>query len=203
LSTSGLVSTATYTPTDPTLGTHVYTLSYSGDANFLAAPSATTASLIVDQADFTVTSTTSPILLVPGIIPGGNAAVANEQAATPETAVVFIAPILGSTATVNLTCAVPASYITCTLSPTSVTLTGTTTMTSTVSVSTPATLPIGFTGSMANMIELVETNYKPTTLTSCTTTSLLRCPELRSTIHRIHSPLGTTVTTQTHVPFLG
>ena len=149
LSTSGLVSTATYTPTDPTLGTHVYTLSYSGDANFLAAPSATTTSLIVDQADFTVTSTTSPILLVPGIIPGGNAAVANEQAATPETAVVFIAPILGSTATVNLTCAVPASYITCTLSPTSVTLTGTTTMTSTVSVSTPATLPIGFTGSIA------------------------------------------------------
>jgi hypothetical protein len=127
----------------------VYTFSYSGDANFAVADTtAAPSSLIIDQADYSVTSTTSPILIVPGIIPGGSATIAGEQAATPEQAAVFVAPILGSTATVNLTCAVPASYITCTLSPTSLTLSGTTVQSSTVSVSTPATLPLGYKSSI-------------------------------------------------------
>jgi len=142
------VGVATYTPTNTTLGTHVYTFSYSGDSNFTAADTTSTpTSLIIDQADYTVTSTTSPILVVPGIIPGGDATVSGEQAATPEQAIVYVAPILGSTTTVNLTCTAPASYITCTLSPTSLTLAGKT-LTSTISVSTPATLPIGFTSSI-------------------------------------------------------
>lgn len=138
------VGVATYTPTSTTLGTHVYTFSYSGDSNFTVADTTSTpTSLIIDQADYTVASTTSPILIVPGVIPGGDATVAGEQTATPEQATVYIAPILGSTATVTLTCTVPASYITCTLSPASLTLTGKTTLTSTISVSTAATLPIG------------------------------------------------------------
>jgi sugar lactone lactonase YvrE len=141
------VGIATYTPTDSSIGTHVYTFNYNGDSNFTVANS--TASLIVDEPDYTVTSTTTPILIVPGITPGGNASVANEEAAAPEQATISIAPILGSTATVNLTCTVPESYITCTLSPTSVTLTGKTTLTSTVSISTPSTLPINYTSSNA------------------------------------------------------
>ncbi len=133
----------TYTPTNTTLGTHVYTLAYSGDANFVASnTTATPNSLIVDVADFAVTSTTSPIDVLPGIVPGGLATAVGEQVATPEQAPVQITPILGSTQVVNLTCAVPASYITCTLSPTTVTMSGTTVQTSTISVSTPQTLPL-------------------------------------------------------------
>ena len=133
----------TYTPTNTTLGTHVYTLAYGGDANFIASnTSATPNTLIVDVADFVVTSTTSPIQVAPGVIPGGLATAQGEQVATPEQAPVQITPILGSTQVVNLTCAVPASYITCTLSPATVTMSGTTVQTSTISVSTPATLPL-------------------------------------------------------------
>jgi sugar lactone lactonase YvrE len=144
------VGVATYTPTDPTLGTHVYTFSYSGNSNFAVADTTSTpTSLIVDQPDFTVTSTTSPILVVPGITPGGNASVTNEEAAAPEQAAIFVAPILGYSTTVNLTCTAPVSYITCTISPTSLTLTGTTTLTATVSVSTPGTLPPTPTSSIA------------------------------------------------------
>lgn len=140
--------TVTYTPTSATLGTHVYTFAYSGDANFAATnTTASPTTLIVDQPDYTVTSTTTPILVAPGIVPGGIAADAGEQAATPETATVYIAPVLGSTATITLTCTTPASYITCSLSPTSVTLAGKT-LTSTLSVSTPATLPANYTSSL-------------------------------------------------------
>jgi sugar lactone lactonase YvrE len=144
------VGFATYTPTSTTIGTHVYTFSYSGDSNFAVTDTTSTpTSLIVDQPDFTVTSTTSPILIVPGITPGGNASVTNEEAAAPEQADIFVAPILGYTTTVNLTCTAPASYITCAISPTSLTLTGTTTLTATVSVSTPGTLPPTSTSSIA------------------------------------------------------
>ena len=147
------VGVATYTPTSSTLGTHVYTFSYSGDSNFTVLDTtATPTSLIVDQPDFSVTSTTSPILIVPGITPGGNATIANEQAATPEQALVSVAPILGSTATVTLTCTAPETYITCTLSPTSLTMAGTTIQTSTVSVSTPATLATNSTESIAKPV---------------------------------------------------
>ena len=137
---------ATYTPVDPTLGTHIYTFYYSGDSNFLASDTtASTASLIVDVADFSIVSTTTPIQVAPGIVPGGVATAAGEQAATPEIANVYIATILGSTETVNLTCTTPAAYYTCTLTPTSVTLTGKTTLVSVVAVQLPATLPLGYT----------------------------------------------------------
>jgi hypothetical protein len=136
---------AKYTPTDPTIGTHSYQFAYSGDSNFQAYSTVTPTTLIVDGADFTITSTTTPIQVAPGVIPGGVATVTGEQAATPEIANVYIAPILGSTQVVNLTCAVPATYITCTLSPTTVTLNGTVTQVSVVSVSTPANLPANYT----------------------------------------------------------
>jgi sugar lactone lactonase YvrE len=137
--------TAVYTPTDPTIGVHTYQFAYSGDANFLPYSTVTATTLIVDQADFTVVSTTTPIQVAPGIVPGGVATATGEQAATPEIANVYIAPILGSTAVVNLTCAVPASYITCTLTPATITLNGKTTQISVVAVSTPATLPVNYT----------------------------------------------------------
>jgi hypothetical protein len=134
---------ASYTPTDPTIGTHVYTFFYSGDSNFLASDTTSSpSSLIVDVADFSIVSTSTPIQVAPGIVPGGVATAAGEQAATPEIANVYIAPILGSTETVTLTCAVPATYFTCTLTPAVLTLTGKTTLVSVVAVSTPATLPL-------------------------------------------------------------
>jgi hypothetical protein len=140
---------ASYTPTDSTLGVHVYTFSYGGDSNFLATDnSATPTSLTVDVADFTVASTSTPIQIAPGVVPGGIATAPNELAAVPEIANVYIAPILGSTQIVNLSCAVPASYVTCSLTPATVTLSGTKSQVSVVSVSVPATLPTNFTAQL-------------------------------------------------------
>ncbi len=141
--------TATYTPTDPTIGVHTYVFTYSGDSNFLGTDtSATPSTLTIDVADFTIVSTSTPIQVAPGIVPGGVATATGEQAATPEIANVYIAPVLGSTETVTLTCAVPFTYITCTVTPSTVTLTGKTTLVSVVAVSTPATLPVNYTGQL-------------------------------------------------------
>jgi hypothetical protein len=157
------LGTVTYTPTSTTLGTHLYSVRYSGDSNFLCSSqngpsdtvcpgtSVTTTSLVVDNQDFTVTSTTNPISIAPGVIPGGNAGIAGQAAATPEQATVTITSILSFTGTVTLSC-VPQSplYVTCTLAPPAVTVpapaSGSTsaTITSIVSISTPATLPLGF-----------------------------------------------------------
>lgn len=135
---------ATYAPTDPTLGTHVYAVTYNGDKDFsTAATTATPTTLIVDVPDFTITSTTSPIQVVPGIPAGGNP-VTGGQAATPETAVIFITPILGTTQVVNLTCTVPTSYLTCSIAPNVITLAGATVQQAVISLSTPGTLPINY-----------------------------------------------------------
>jgi trimeric autotransporter adhesin len=141
--------TATYTPTDTTLGTHSYSVAYSGDNNFQASSAASATNLIVDTPDYTVTSTTDPVQLLPGIIPGGVATTTGEEAAYPEQATVTVAPILGFSGAVSLACSSPSSYVTCTLSPTSVTLTGgTTSQTSVISISTPATLPLNYTSQL-------------------------------------------------------
>jgi sugar lactone lactonase YvrE len=133
--TAGL---ATYTPTSQTAGTHVYTFTYNGDKNFQSSSSPSPTSLLVDVADYTVTSTLTPIQVMPGAAPG-------TIAATPGTATISIVPILGYTQVVNLTCFSPSSYVTCTLTPTVITMDGKTTETSTLAISTPATLPLGFT----------------------------------------------------------
>jgi hypothetical protein len=136
-----------YTPTSTALGTHVYTVAYSGDSNFAATTTATSTVLEVDNADFTVTAPTTPVQVAPGVVPGGNAAVAGEAAATPEQATLSIAPILGMSGTVSLSCTPQnPSYVTCTIAPPTVTMSGTTVQTAIVSVSTPATLPLNFFG---------------------------------------------------------
>lgn len=143
-----VMGVATYTPTDPTIGTHVYTVAYSGDANFIASSTSSAPNtLVVDLADFTIVSTTSPVQVAPGVTPGGGTT-GNQQAATPETANVFISPVLGSTQVVSLTCASPVSYLTCTIAPNSITLNGTSSQTAVLSLSTPQTLPLGFTGAL-------------------------------------------------------
>jgi hypothetical protein len=137
-----------YTPTDSTIGTHSYQFAYSGDSNFQPYSTVTATSLIVDVADFTVTSTSTPIQVAPGVVPGGIATSPGELAATPEIANVYIAPILGSTQVVNLTCTAPAAYMTCTLTPTTLTLNGTVTQVIVVAVSVPATLPANYTAQL-------------------------------------------------------
>jgi hypothetical protein len=133
--TAGL---ATYTPTSQTVGTHVYTFTYNGDKNFQSSASLSPTTLLVDVADYVVTSTLTPIQVMPGAAPG-------TIAATPGTATISIVPILGYTQVVNLTCSSPSSYVTCTLTPTVITMDGKTTETSTLAISTTATLPLGFT----------------------------------------------------------
>jgi hypothetical protein len=157
------LGSVTFTPTSTTPGIHVYSVAYSGDSNFLcssqlgptytACPSASvvTTTVTVDNVDFTVSSTTSPISIAPGVIPGGNSAIAGEAAATPQQATITVSSILSFTGTVQLSC-VPQnpSYVTCTLAPAAVTVpapaSGSTTasITSIASISTPATLPLGF-----------------------------------------------------------
>jgi len=148
-----------YTPTSSALGTHVYTFAYSGDTNFQASTTASTPSIFtVDNADFTVSQVSisssgvispsaTPVQIVPGVIPGGNSAVAGEQSAYPEQATIAIGPVLGMSGTVTLTCTPQnPSYVSCSISPPSVTLsaTSTTDITAIVSIQTPASLPLNF-----------------------------------------------------------
>jgi sugar lactone lactonase YvrE len=129
---------ATYTPTSQVVGTHVYSFTYSGDKNFQVSSALNPATLLVDVADYTLNSTLTPIQVMPGAAPG-------TIAATPGTATLSIVPILGYNQVVNLTCSSPSSYVTCTLSPAAITMDGKTTQTSTLGISTPATLPLNFT----------------------------------------------------------
>jgi sugar lactone lactonase YvrE len=142
--------TVTYTPTSAVLGTHAYSLTYGGDANFQPVTSAAPVNLIIDNADFVVSSTTTPVQIAPGVIPGGLSTVAGESAATPETATVTVTSILSYATTVYLGCTPQnPTYVTCTLGPPSVTVpkptSGTTaSTTSIISIQTPANLPLGF-----------------------------------------------------------
>ena len=147
-----------YTLTSAALGVHVYTFAYSGDSNFQASNTTASPSILtVDNADFTVsqvsissgviTPSATPIQIVPGVIPGGNSAIAGEQAADPEQATIAISPFLGMSGTVTLSCTPQnPSYVSCSITPPAVTLTSssTTAVTATISVQTPASLPLNF-----------------------------------------------------------
>jgi sugar lactone lactonase YvrE len=153
---------AKYTITSITPGTHVYSFAYSGDSNFQASTTLSTTSILVDNADFTVSLPTTPIIIAPGVIPGGNASVYGQAAATPETAVVSVVSILSYAGTIYLGCQPQnPSYVTCTVSPPVVTIsassTATAPTTSLMSVSTPATLPLGFFGTTSQLRKPVNT----------------------------------------------
>jgi sugar lactone lactonase YvrE len=160
---------ATFTPTSTTPGTHFYSFAYSGDSNFQCSvfgqaktstcPSTgtITTNLIVDNPDFTVTSTTGVVNIIPGVAPSGNGLppAANQSTAAPETAIISIAGVLGFTGQVALTCATQhPTYINCSMTPPVVSLTASGNGTSTasiLSVWTPATLPLGFSTSQNRM----------------------------------------------------
>jgi sugar lactone lactonase YvrE len=154
-------SVATFTPTNAALGQDCYSVTYSGDSNFTGSTSLSPQCILVDNSDFNLTAATDPLLVIPGVIPGGNAAILGEQASTPETTTISVVPINGITGTVQLSCAayipgtaatptalatlgVPAPYLTCTLTPNLVVFPAgsTTTLTSVLAVQTAATLPI-------------------------------------------------------------
>jgi hypothetical protein len=160
-----VAGSATFTPTNVTLGTHLYTFAYSGDSNFQASTTPTANSLLVDNPDFTISSTTGVVNIIPGIVPSGDGlpVVPNQSAAAPETAVIAISGSQGFAGTISLTCApignptatpaiAPPTYITCTMTPPTVTIAAAVTGTnplganqiSVFSVSTPATLPLGY-----------------------------------------------------------
>ena len=159
----------TYIPTDPTAGIHQYSYAYSGDANFQTSsvvpavgapaciPSAIAANcLVVDNPDFTLTSPTGPIIVLPGVVPSGNGlpAVPGQSSGTPETAVIFVNKVLGFVGQVSLSCQTQnPKYVSCFMTPlnvcfatsSSTACTNTTATAATVlAVQTPATLPLGF-----------------------------------------------------------
>jgi sugar lactone lactonase YvrE len=141
-----------YTETSLNLGTHAYYTSYSGDSNFLPSyglPSLTqsclnlespallgagqqpSSCLLVDYADFNVTASGSPMQVLPGVVPGGIAAINNQNAAYPQYEAVLVNSIQGYvtytssgtpavntlTNLVNVTCATSApTWLSCGLS---------------------------------------------------------------------------------------
>jgi hypothetical protein len=207
LATSG---TANFLETNQTAGTHVLTVSYSGDSNFFSTLSGTitsgsttiaslnrpgdltvggaitgvgipanttvvsigtnsavisqpatatltgsplgttseplaTQTLLVDTADFTITGSSSPLSIAPGVLPGGNSSVAGQAAATPEQLTLTMTSLLSYALPVYVACQPQnPSYVNCAVSPASVTLAANGTATSIVSIQTPATLPLGF-----------------------------------------------------------
>jgi sugar lactone lactonase YvrE len=150
-----LVSGATtYTPTSTTPGTHLYTASYSGSTDFQASAITTATQVIVDHPDFFLTSPATPIVVLPGTLPGGNQSIPGESSATPETATITLSPILSYTGTISLTCASPSSYVTCSLAPASIIINSTTAQTTVISVSTPATLPTNYTSQLTSPSKL-------------------------------------------------
>jgi len=160
---------ATYTPTSIVNGIHQYSFSYSGDTNFQTAtlvPSPTAAAcipsaiasncLIVDNADFTLTSNTGPVPINPGTVPSGNGLpiAPNQSTAFLQSAVLFVNAVNSFTGSVNLSCTTQnPTYVSCFMTPLSVCFAAASgpactntaaTAATVVAISTPATLPLGF-----------------------------------------------------------
>jgi sugar lactone lactonase YvrE len=158
-----------YTPTNTAIGLHQYSFAYSGDADFQStsiAPSSTAIPcaasapsancLVVDNPDFTLTSATGPVIIVPGVVPSQNGLLAlpNQNASFPESAVLFVNAVLGFTGQVTLDCKTQnPSYVSCFVAPQTVCFATTSssvctntalTAATVLAVQTPATLPLGF-----------------------------------------------------------
>jgi hypothetical protein len=122
-----------------------------------------TTSLVVDNPDFTVGSTTGVINIIPGVVPSGNGLppAANQSTAAPETAVISISSVLGFVGQVSLVCTTQhPSYVNCSMTPPVVCFAPAATTTcaaagsstaSILSVWTPATLPLGFSTAQIRM----------------------------------------------------
>ena len=123
-----------------TTGTHYLSFVYSGDAGTngdgkgdfacsVAGQLATTSpscpttnpipfALIVDNPDFTLTSTTGPISVVPGNVPSGNGlpSAPNQSSANPQSAIISIGGVLSFTGSIGLTCTTQhPSWVFCTV----------------------------------------------------------------------------------------
>lgn len=157
------------------LGTHNFTFTYSGDAgsngdgkadfqcsvvggaatSSCPTTSTTAFSLVEDYKDINLSSATGPLIIVPGTTPSGLGlpAAPGQNSSYPETAAIQINPILGFTGTVSMSCTTQnPSYVSCSMTPPSVCFGSTSpciasgSATAILSVSTPATLPLGFFG---------------------------------------------------------
>ena len=167
-------------PNAPPIGTHYLSFAYSGDAGTngdgkgdfacsvvgqLATASCPTTSpipfaLIVDNPDFTLTSTTGPISVIPGNVPSGNglpSAPNQAGSSNPQSTIISIGGILGFSGTVNLGNCVTQhpSYVSCFVGQLIVvngatqpvpyaTVVNGATVPVVFDVSTPTTLPLGF-----------------------------------------------------------
>jgi sugar lactone lactonase YvrE len=156
-SSPSTTSSTTYTPTSTTPGIHAYTVSYSGSLDYQGSTNPTPIYIVVDKPDFFLTAPTSPLVILPGVIPGGNATITGESASNPEQATITLTPVLNYTGTITLSCSSPSSYVSCGFtniastsiaSTASVTINTATAQTATLNVQTPATLPTNFTGAL-------------------------------------------------------
>jgi hypothetical protein len=125
---SGTVSATPGTATATALlglGTHTLTAKYSGDGNF--AGSASTSTLVTTVSPVSVAATPASLSLAAG---GSGAASLS------------ITPAGGYTGTVTLACASPVSYITCSVTPSSQTISSTSAVTATLNVQVAATVAL-------------------------------------------------------------
>ena len=101
------------------------TAKYSGDVNYAASTSPAFSLTVSAQSDFSLTASPTSFSVTPG-----------QSGLT----VISASPLNGFTGTVNLTCAIPAamSYTTCTLTPTSFSVSGTASGSSNLVVATTA-----------------------------------------------------------------
>ena len=157
LGQTSTTSSTTYTPTSTTPGIHAYTVAYSGSLDYQASTNPTPIYIVVDRPDFFLTAPTTPLVVIPGTLPGGNATITGESAANPEQATVTITPILNYTGTITVSCSSPSSYVSCgftniastSIAPTASVIVNTATaQTTTLNVQTAATLPTNFTSSL-------------------------------------------------------
>ena len=114
---------ASFAFTTTVLGTHSITASYAANGNYSAAVSA--AQVVTVVAPVALGAGTATVTLGPG---------------ASGTSTITVTPTAGFTGVVTLTCASPATYVTCTMNPTSVTISGTTAATSVATVTVAATL---------------------------------------------------------------
>jgi hypothetical protein len=156
------------------LGTHYFSFQYSGDpaavgdgkgdfqcsvvggaaVGSCASTGTAQTPLTVDNPDYTLSSTTGPINISPGVPPSGNGLppVPNQQSAIPESAPISINSVLSFTGNISVSCITQNAYVTCFMTPTvacfATTATSTCPYTATgtvvIAVQTPATLPLGY-----------------------------------------------------------
>jgi len=119
------------------VGTHYYSVAYSGDTDFTPGVTAKATTLLVNNPDFTLTSSTSVVSVTPGVTP--------VVSSSTQDSIITVNGVLQFAGQVSLTCQTQNAYVSCLMFPTTVTLAvGSESQASALTIWTPANLPLGY-----------------------------------------------------------